>query len=234
MARPCLTLACVLALVACPLAATRAGAESITVPFSVEVTHVFSSVPDMLTPITGGSLQEGTEFRGVFSFNPDLPNRDPDPTRLGLFGPAGTLTLDLPWASSFGPPTFETEDNGFLAPGPGADLFSLGSGGHSLLDPDAMLIPILSFVDPAGAALSGTALPRSIAAIQAFPVKEFRMAFSRGEEDGSLFVGTVRLNDTSPVPEPAGVFLAAAGLLVLTIRVWTHRRNRLASSPALL
>jgi hypothetical protein len=235
MARPCITIACVLAAVASPLAASRVRAESITVPFSVDVTQVFCcAVPDAVTRITGGVLKEGDHFRGAFTFNPDLPNRDSDPSHFGLFGPDGTFTLDVPWASAFASPTFQTVNNGFVDEVQGADLFGVSSNGHSIPDPDAMLIPILTFVDPAGAALSSTALPRSLAGVRAFPVKQFRMAFSVDDEDGSLFVGDVHLGDTSPVPEPAGVLLAGTGLLALTKRLRRHGRNHSPSSPIAL
>jgi hypothetical protein len=221
MARHSVTIACVFAALTALVGASPAVAESITVPFTVDVTHVFSLTPEIVTQITGGALREGDHIHGSFVFDPDLPNREADvPNTLGLFGPAGSFGLNLTWASPFAPPTFHTADNGFFGGfEPGADLFSIASDGRSLSDDEAFLLPILSFVDPAGSVLSSAALPRNLAVIRAFPVIEFRMVFSLGEEDGSLFVGKGRLDDTSPVPEPAGVILAGTGLLGLIRRI---------------
>jgi hypothetical protein len=51
------------------------------------------------------------------------------------------------------------------------------------------------------------------------------MVFSLGEEDGSLFVGEGRLDDTRPVPEPAGVILIGTGLVGLTRRIRKHQKH---------
>jgi hypothetical protein len=51
------------------------------------------------------------------------------------------------------------------------------------------------------------------------------MVFSFGEEDGSLFVGEGRLDDTSPVPEPAAVILVGTGLVGLTRRIRKHQHQ---------
>jgi len=224
MARPSVTIACVVAALTAPLAATRAAAESITVPFTVEVTHVFSLAPEVVTQITGGALKEGDHIHGMFAFDPDLPNLETDmPGKQGLFGPAGNFSLDLTWASAFTPPLFQTLDNGSFGEfEPGADLFAISANGHSLIDKQASLIPILSFVDPAGAALSSAALPRNLAGVRAFPSIEFRMVFSRDDEDGSLFVGKGRLEDTSPVPEPAALILVSTGFVGLMRRFRKH------------
>ena len=157
-------------------------------------------------------------------FDPALPNRETDaPDQRGLFGPAGSFSLNLTWASAFTPPVFDTLDNGFFGGfEPGADLFAMSSNGHSLIDEEASLLPILSFVDPAGSVLSSAALPSSLAVVRAFPVIDFRMVFSRGDEDGSLFVGKGRLDDTSPVPEPAAVILVSTGLVGLVRRIRKH------------
>jgi hypothetical protein len=217
MARTSVPIACVVAALTAPLASTRAAAESITVPFTVDVTHVFSLAPEVVTQITGGALKEGDHIHGTFAFDPDLPNLETDmPGKQGHFGPAGSFALNLSWASAFTPPVFETLDNGFFGGfEPGADLFGISSNGHSLIDKEASLLPILSFVDPAGSAVSSAALPRNLAGVRAFPVIEFRMAFSRGDEDGSLFVGKGRLDDTSPVPEPAALVLVSTGFVGL-------------------
>ncbi len=118
---------------------------------------------------------------------------------------------------------FDTLNNGFFGGfEPGADLFAMAANGRSRVDEEAFLLPILSFVDPAGSALSSAALPRSLAVVRAFPVIEFRMVFSLGEEDGSLFVGKGRLDDSGPVPEPAGIILVGTGLVGLTCRIRKH------------
>jgi len=204
--------------------ASRAVAESITVPFTVEVNHLFSLAPDTVTQITGGALKEGDQIHGTFVFDPDLPNRETDmPETRGSFGPAGSFSLDLNWASAFSPPVFDTLNNGFAGGfDPGADLFEMSANGHSLIDEKASLIPILSFIDPAGSVLSSTALPSTLAVVRAFPLIQFRMVFSSGEEDGSLFVGQGRLNDTSPVPEPASVLLISTGFVGLIRRLRKH------------
>ena len=227
MARPSVTIACVVAALTAPLAASQAVAESITVPFTVEVTHVFSVAPEIVTPITGGALKERDQIHGSFVFDTDLPNRETDvPDERGLFGPAGSFSLNLTWASPFTPPVFDTSDNGFFGEfEPGADRFAMASNGRSLINEEAFLLPILSFVDPAGSVLSSAALPRNLAVVRAFPVIEFRMVFSLGEEEGSLFVGKGRLDDTSPVPEPAGVLLVGAGLVGLTRRIRKHQKH---------
>jgi hypothetical protein len=221
VARPSVAIACVFAALTSPLAATQAVAESITVPFTVDVTHVFSLTPEMVTQITGGALKEGDQIHGTFVFDPDLRNQVTDaPRERGLFGPAGSFSLNLPWASAFTPSVFDTLNNGFFGGfEPGADLFAVASNGHSLIDEEASLLPVLSFVDPAGSVLSSAALPRNLAVLRAFPVIEFRMVFSLGEEDGSLFVGKGRLGDASPVPEPAGFILAGTGLVALLRRI---------------
>jgi len=228
MARPSVTIACVVAALTGPLAASQAIAESITVPFTVDVTHVFSQTPDIVTEITGGALKVGDHIHGTFAFDPGLPNRETDaPDQRGRFGPAGSFSLNLPWASAFAPPEFETEDNGFFGGfDPGADLFAVSSNGHSLIDTEASLIPILSFVDPAGSVLSSPALPRNLDVVRAFPVIELRMVFSRGDEDGSLFVGNGRLDDTSPVPEPAALMLVSTGLVGLIRRIGKRSEYR--------
>jgi hypothetical protein len=227
MARPSVTIACVVAALTAPLAASQAAAESITVPFTVKVAHVFPLAPEIVTQITGGALKEGDEIHGAFVFDPDLPNRETDvPDERGLFGPAGSFSLNLTWASPFTPPVFDTLDNGFFGGfDPGADLFGMAANGRSLINGEAFLLPILSFVDPAGSVLSSAALPPSLAVVRAFPVIEFRMVFSLGEDDGSLFVGEGRLDDTSPVPEPAGVILVGTGLVGLTRRIRKHQQH---------
>ncbi|MEN3337550.1 MAG: hypothetical protein V7647_1226 [Acidobacteriota bacterium] len=227
MVRHSVAIACVFAALTALLAASPAVAESITVPFTVDVTHVFSLAPEIVTQITGGALKQGDHIHGSFVFDPDLPNRETDvPHKVGLFGPAGSFGLNLTWASPFAAPTFDTLDNGFFGGFElGADLFAIASNGRSLIDQEALLLPILSFVDPAGSVLSSAALPRNLAVVRAFPVIEFRMVFSVGEEDGSLFVGKGRLDDTSPVPEPAGVILAGTGLLGLIGRIRKHPKH---------
>ena len=223
MTRPSVTIACVVAALTAPVAASQAVAESITVPFTVDVTHVFSTAPE----ITGGGVKEGDQIHGTFAFDPGLPNRETEmPGERGLFGPAGSFSLNVTWASSFTPPEFETVDNGSFGEfEPGADLFAISSNGHSLVDKEAALIPILSFVDPAGSVLSNASLPQNLGVVRAFPVIEFRMVFSRGDDDGSLFVGKGRLDDTSPVPEPAGLLLVSTGLVGLIGRIRKFPQN---------